>query len=843
MAISDVTSRRRDAVDNPLSNSENESTYPATPLLDQCTDLQEGSRHSLSYKHFPTVPVPPVEEQAQQIRQIVTAAQRKTGEVWNAISIDWWMKWCRYVGYEDNMSMGPTNPTLGENPGPIDNSKIQGSDNYEVRRFRKSSTTIGQIKKIIAQIYNKPDNDTTRLWHLFKNSEPYRVLDCMEKSIVEVQYIEDDEIIALEEQFGGMWPVSEGVRKGLHRSVMTPHQSLNSSPYNGQSGLLYTFGVCGLLNLGNTCFMNSALQCLSNTSPLTDYILEGKANTEINDKNPLGMRGEIATQYCMLVSQLWAGKDRSIAPRAFKHKLGSYQPRFSGYQQQDAQELLSFLLDGLHEDLNRVKQKPYIEMPDSDDHPDEYKLAEISWDYHKKRNDSIIVDLFQGQFKSTLRSITFDPFMYLSLPLPCKQKSIPIYFAPINGAWVKYNILVDDHAPVSQLKTILSEKCSVPPNKLLLGDVFAHKLYKEYSPKDTVGDIKDSNVIIAYEVATLDPVSEDWAVLRVLHRSERQEFNCNYSTASWQNTGVPIVVSVKRKETTLCALQQAVYNAVRNICPYKVPQSTTKSDLSSIPNGDNIVLSEDKGEQISSTANKIPLLKVTPDSNRQSVSDIDECSLASHIYISFRKERYSPQLPMKIKTPNKADDEPLDFSGHTTVDAYWTKYDLSLAHFMESDCRSLDWVMSDPTNITPNHCKAASVSLYDCLNLFTRQEELGNEDLWYCPNCKNHQHATKKFDLWKLPKILVIHLKRFCDFRWYRQKLDTYVDFPLEGLDLTKYVTRNSANVLYDLHAVSNHTGELGRGHYTSCAKNKVDNSWYNFDDSITYKIPEKDIK
>lgn len=58
------------------------------------------------------------------------------------------------------------------------------------------------------------------------------------------------------------------------------------------------------------------------------------------------------------------------------------------------QELLAFLLDGLHEDLNRVKKKPYIEAKDSDGRPDE-EVADEAWEMHKARNDSIIVDVCQ----------------------------------------------------------------------------------------------------------------------------------------------------------------------------------------------------------------------------------------------------------------------------------------------------------------------------------------------------------------------------------------------------------------------------------------------------------------
>jgi len=83
-----------------------------------------------------------------------------------------------------------------------------------------------------------------------------------------------------------------------------------------------------------------------------------------------------------------------------------------------------FLLDGLSEDLNRVVDKPYIEQPDSDGRPDG-ELADIWWSNHLKREFSIIVALFTGQYKSLLTcrtckydSARFEPFSMLQLPLP-----------------------------------------------------------------------------------------------------------------------------------------------------------------------------------------------------------------------------------------------------------------------------------------------------------------------------------------------------------------------------------------------------------------------------------------
>jgi ubiquitin carboxyl-terminal hydrolase 4/11/15 len=117
--------------------------------------------------------------------------------------------------------------------------------------------------------------------------------------------------------------------------------------------------------------MNSAVQCLSNCVSLTKYFVNDSYKSELNRDNPLGMRGEIANAYAGLMHQMWSGRYSVIAPRQFKTAVGRFAPQFSGYQQQDSQELMAFLLDGLHEDLNRIKKKPYIEMKDSDGRPDD----------------------------------------------------------------------------------------------------------------------------------------------------------------------------------------------------------------------------------------------------------------------------------------------------------------------------------------------------------------------------------------------------------------------------------------------------------------------------------------
>lgn len=181
--------------------------------------------------------------------------------------------------------------------------------------------------------------------------------------------------------------------------------------------------------------MNSALQCILHTKELTEYFLSKVYTTELNTENPLGMKGHLAQTYGMLTTILFpttTPPKPSFPPSEFKRVIGRFAPNFSGYGQQDSQEFLAFLLDGLHEDLNRVHTKPYVVRDElvgkapSDDQLRE--LGESAWRGHKIRNDSVVVDLWQGMYKSTVVcpdcavvSVTFDPFMDLSVPLPIKQ--------------------------------------------------------------------------------------------------------------------------------------------------------------------------------------------------------------------------------------------------------------------------------------------------------------------------------------------------------------------------------------------------------------------------------------
>ncbi len=239
--------------------------------------------------------------------------------------------------------------------------------------------------------------------------------------------------------------------------------------------LLASGGKVGLYNLRNTCFMNSAIQAISHVEPLTEYFLSSIYPHEINTNNVLGMKGEVPLFYGQLLKDLWSAKYASyISPKAFKYIVGKWCPQFIGDQQQDAQELLAFLLDGLHEGLNRCKQKGTFVNKDSDGRPDTV-VAQEFWTNHMLRHQSVIMDLMGAQLKSTLTyqcgrsNVTFDPYTMISVPMPTPRKqSVEMVFVARDPARVPLRIAVEveDEWCMGDLRMHVSKLLKIPMRRL-----------------------------------------------------------------------------------------------------------------------------------------------------------------------------------------------------------------------------------------------------------------------------------------------------------------------------------------------------------------------------------------
>ncbi|KAL5551499.1 hypothetical protein UlMin_001675 [Ulmus minor] len=583
-------------------------------------------------------------------------------------------------------------------------------------------------------------------------------------------------------------------------------------------------GLAGLQNLGNTCFMNSALQCLVHTPLLVKYFLEDYSD-EINMENPLGMHGEIALAFGDLLRKLWSSGRTAIPPRSFKGKLARFAPQFSGYNQHDAQELLAFLLDGLHEDLNRIKRKPFIETKDADGRPDEEVAAE-RWKDYKARNDSVIVDVCQGQYKSTLVcpacqkiSITFDPFMYLSLPLPStvtRQITVTVFYGDGSRLPMPYTVNLSKEGCFKDLSEALSTSCCLKGDEsLLLAEVFDHKIsrYLE-NPLESLTSIKVNDHIVAYR---LSKKVVGRTRLEVLHRPQEKCTSDSVKGIQGKFVGTPLVTCLEEDPVTGADVNAAV---LRLLSPLKRACSSFK-----LHNGKENGFAKEAVEEQSNNHNLT--------SSSMDTTEIEETSGTKMSFQLFITDGSS-----SICTSIEKDT--LINSGHIVkVFLEWSEkenglYDISYLNELP--------VVHKP-GFTVKKTSQEAISLFTCLEAFLKEEPLGKDDMWHCPRCKEYRQATKKLDLWMLPEVLVFHLKRFSFGRYTRNKLETFVNFPIRNLDLSNYVTsKDGKPYVYELYAVSNHYGGLAGGHYTAYAKLIDEDKWYNFDDSLVSSISESDI-
>jgi ubiquitin C-terminal hydrolase len=130
----------------------------------------------------------------------------------------------------------------------------------------------------------------------------------------------------------------------------------------------------------------------------------------------------------------------------------------------------------------------------------------------------------------------------------------------------------------------------------------------------------------------------------------------------------------------------------------------------------------------------------------------------------------------------------------------------------------------------------SKLSLYDCLDLFTETEHLGEQNLRYCSDCKRKTQVEKKISIWSTPPILVFQIARFSPDR--RSKDNRIIDIPIglndqPSLDLTPYISEYSPTVgTYRLHNAVLHSGTIAFGHYTEVSFDPNNKTWSVYNDS-----------
>ncbi|XP_052324869.1 ubiquitin carboxyl-terminal hydrolase 32-like [Oncorhynchus keta] len=707
------------------------------------------------------------------------------------------------------VNMGMTSLRMFPQHLPRGNVPSPNAPLKRVLAYTGCFSRVGTIKDIHLYLSRRlriKDEDM-RLW--LYNSENYLTLLDDENHTLEGLKIQDEQHLVIEVRNKDMsWP--EEMSFIANSSKMDRHKVATEK------------GATGLSNLGNTCFMNSSIQCVSNTTPLTDYFISGRHLYELNRTNPIGMRGHMAKCYGDLLMELWSGTQRNVAPLKLRWTIAKYAPRFNGFQQQDSQELLAFLLDGLHEDLNRVHEKPYVELKDSNGRPD-WEVALEAWENHLRRNRSIVVDLFHGQLKSQVKcktcghiSARFDPFNFLSLPLPMDSSMhLEITVIMLDGSTpVRFGLRLNMDDKYTGLKKQLSELCSLKPEQILLAEVHTSNI-KNFPQDNQKVRLSVNGFLCAFEIpvpcspsSLTSPTQTDITPVPMVNgvgvaahpdgkpglisngmpstmvhcreTTERSLANGHVSPAQ-DSPFIGYIIAMHRKmmRTELYFLSSQKNRASLFGMPLIVPCTvhTSQKDLY-----DAVWI------QVARLASPLP-----PQEASNHAQDCDDSM--------------GYQYPFTLRVVGKDGNScawcpwysPFSRSPSVPSNPLLPVYLFRLTPFSPS--LSLQIVEEHCSVQQSRRAQAEPISLDSCLKAFTSEEELGEDELYYCSKCKTHRLATKKLDLWRLPPILIVHLKRFqfVNGRWIKsQKI---VQFPRERFDPSVYLAPREAG-LNGLHSL-----------------------------------------
>ena len=670
-------------------------------------------------------------------------------------------------------------------------------------------------------------------------------------------------------------------------------------------------------------------------------------------------KGRMAASFAKLMKMMWYDDSKFVSPWDLKKIVGKYQTSFSGFSQQDSQELISAILDALHEDLNRVSVKPYIESISTENLNDD-SISVESWNKHLARNQSIIVDLMHGQFKSISNcpkcnsfSVVFDPFSMISIPIPEETKvCLTFVYVPYNTAkqHIKCSIIAEKTAPVKVLREQISQLLGVHKDSFTLAlistntfDRFMcrdrsikhlHKLCtKSYSklyaleinpmyfngpenmgvdakeqiekerlaklPKDDIQPMKDieknneEHKYYSGGYGSANTWNQSYGINEVKKNKKKFEDHDDYNNGLVDDL-LRVTLNIKqpkkspyhsvyyeeritfcriiyvKRSATLKDLHFEIFRYFRQLFEKKnilpkfdqnipmsddAPQKTLLSDeelFAKIFSG----VDETNWEEKLKAQNDYPYLlkliniaeKYYPSKEKCYYCGKDDCT---NCVVPFLSSVKVSDLLSKVNDKQIMKNDFL-YKNHGYSTYGKKEFELEMIFNQENDKCLFNLNDLENYDLHPKYAdaqtnKSGGVSIYSCIEAFNKWETLDENNLWYCRKCQDSVQARKKMELFRVPPILIIHLKRFKTketgrFGGSGDRLNTLVDFPLTGLDISQFTKTLDIKPIYDLYAVCNHIGSAGFGHYTAFGWNAFKKDWYKFDDSSVTQANPDDI-
>ncbi|XP_055973745.1 ubiquitin carboxyl-terminal hydrolase 43 [Sorex fumeus] len=599
-------------------------------------------------------------------------------------------------------------------------------------------------------------------------------------------------------------------------------------------------GAQGLKNHGNTCFMNAVVQCLSNTDLLAEFLALGRYRAAPG-------RAEVTGQLAALVRALWTRQYRPQLSAAFKNAVSKYGSQFQGNYQHDALEFLLWLLDRVHKDLENSPQGPRTQKL----HRKASKTSEncVSPSTQLSLGQSFVQSHFQAQYRSSLtcphclkQSNTFDPFLCVSLPIPLRQTrflSITLVFPSKSQKFLRVGLAVPILSTVAALRRMVAEEGGVPAHEVILVELCSTGLQRSFFDEDDLNTISEGDSVYAFQTS-LPPVQEITSV-----QPSSLPLSPCMVTCEGQQLSMP-TYSKNKVLILFCNLVGSGQLATRFGPPFLIRE-------------DRAISWAQLQQRILSKVH--PLMK-----SKASVQNLGSLFSIRVVGLSVPCSYLSPQdkRPLyhwavdRVLHLRKPGGPP-----HIKLAVEWDSWakECLFGNLQQEKVQDADSVWRQQRAHQQHSC-----TLDECFHLYTKEEQLAQDDAWKCPHCKVLQQGVMKLSLWTLPDILIIHLKRFCQVRERRNKLSTLVKFPLSGLNMAPHMAKRSASAksvlgplpswkqpvclptscpldfLYDLYAVCNHHGSLQSGHYTAYCRNSLDGQWYNYDDTIVEKLREDEV-
>lgn len=570
-------------------------------------------------------------------------------------------------------------------------------------------------------------------------------------------------------------------------------------------------GMVGLRNLGNTCFLNSTLQCLLAADELSLFL-----SVEANE-NRIDQDKALTLTLGKLFSKMWNKHSgcatstygtNAVDPRAFKYALGGVDHRFEGYRQEDSQEALAIILDRLHEDLKKSHHETLDESSDGD-----------GWMRYCNKEDSIVRRLFHGQLRSTLTcprcghdSQTFDPFCFLNLPFPqstpAVNKERKVKAKPLRAAF--YNDLITG-VHNANLKV-----CKSFPS---LRDFMSHfagglALVVKLHPNGTVDQYHT-------KLSNVDERFLTRSALAYRLEVDFMHFIISLRLPDAEDTGFPIKVSLPYHQSfSLKAFVQLFFgDTLLRIVRYKFPER--------LGNYDEILAQLLQQPEVYFKMGQI--CTVNPLVSALDIEVVDE-NIRELLFGSDLKEFFDNFVDESEADTDEEDEAAAADDGDGGDGAFSFGNGTNFRHPFQF-----------PHQL-PSSRYPPEVSLDDCINAFLKEEVLSAK----CENCNTFGPASKKLDLWRLPPLLILHLKRFCfssgsGFGSHAgSKIGSRVEFPVaQPLTLTPLF--DGTPVQYELFAVSQHFGNLWGGHYTATVWHRGQRCWCLADDSSFTRLSSLD--